>query len=570
MQFSVIGLRFDHLRPEDQVQFSYSQHQLQMACAKIKRQTQSISVMVLSTCDRVEVWCEEPKRQIMEPFLRSLSLPVLVWSKQLYSIDEEKVIEHLFRLACGLESPLFGEDQIISQLNFSLSLSRLAGCASPLLEYLVREAVTLAKAVQSSVDLQVADETVAHAVSALLKQKSFRTVLVIGSSNIARLVSEHLVQEGCLVWMTFRDLDKADLLLPPQVQAVAYENRFNYFEQVDVAISATKGMTYTITKDKAIGVKLLIDLAPVKDIDPEVSLPLVRIEDLHVALPKRQEAQQQALILIEAHLKKTKTYLSYRPKVQDIQNIGIQAANDLLYRLNSVLDEHHVDDDMRKTLYESARKAFTHQLYEQEKNKSGQVRYDLTQCLVSGKPEYAGDPQTLLEKVHTLDTHNWRLTYLHFGSHTATHIDSPSHLIKEGKSLDQYPPSRFFANAFVLDCSNLSQIDIEDLPSHEYCFDAILFYTGNEQHRPMLSLESAKNLLGRGVRLFGFDGPSCDAEGDEELPIHHLLLDSDALIIENLVNLQPILNKVVCLTCLPLLYEDADGAPARVIASLMS
>ena len=567
-QFSIIGLRFDHLPPSEHAQFAFNQKQILGANAKIKKMTQSTSVMTLCTCDRVEVWCERPKRQIIEPCLRALSLPVLTWAKHTYVIEADQFLLHLCSLACGLLSPLFGENQIISQLDDSLSLSRLGGCASSTLEYLVREAITLAKRVQSTIDLQVVDDSIADGVYAQITNRQARSVLVIGSSALSRLISAYLAQKGMQVWMTFRDLEKADFLLPKGVQAVAYEHRCSFFNQVDVIVSATKGMEYTITKEMTFRSKLLFDLAGVRDIDPELPMPVLRIEDLKVALPKRMDAQRSAMCMIDEQIQKMHAYLAYRPQVEDIQSLGIQASNDLLYRLNSVLQKHHVDDELRNILYESARKAFTHQLYEQHKKVSQRTMYDLTECLVAGASSYAGDPDTSLEPFHTLEENGWNLTRLSFGSHTSTHMDSPSHLLKDGKTLDKYPLSRFHATAFVLDCSKMEAIGIDDLPSLEYSYDAILFFTGKPDKGAYLKIDAGQKLLERGVRLFGFDRPNCDQDGDADLPLHHLILESDALIIENLTNLEPILGKVVSLTCLPLLYRDADGAPARVVASL--
>jgi len=142
-------------------------------------------------------------------------------------------------------------------------------------------------------------------------------------------------------------------------------------------------------------------------------------------------------------------------------------------------------------------------------------------------------------------------------------MDSPAHLLKGGKTLDSYPLSRFFATAYVLDCRGMHTVRGQDIPPLDNACDAILFLTEETAH---LSLEAAQTLLDRGIRLFGFDAPNCDVDGDLSFPVHHALFKRDALILENLTNLDLIVSRMVDLICLPLFFRDADGSPTRVVA----
>ncbi|MGE4465025.1 cyclase family protein [Sphaerochaeta sp.] len=571
---AVAGLRFDQLGSEHFASFSFSEEQLLDACVQVKKRTQSNAVVIVCTCDRVEVWYEQAKTDVAEPFLRSLSLSILAWKPHVYLKHGQEALEHLFLLGCGLLSPLFGEDQIISQLMASIDRSRLAGCASPLLEYLFREAVTTAKRVQASVDLQVPDKTVADFVEAQLASLVQKRILVIGSSSLARLVSSHLATKGYEVTMTFRDMEKADLLLPDHVRAIAYEQRFSSLETVAAVVSATKGMEYTLTYEQVKGPLLLIDLAGVPDIDPSLAgkegITLVRLDYESFPLPRREEAKAVALSLIGTDVAKVNAYLAYRKDVPLIQDRAEQAALDLLYRLHHQLKEHEASDALRQIIYESARKAFSHQLYEQKKSEAAVRRFDLTRVLTDGQQGYAGDPPVRLSAFHTLEQEGWNLTQLSFGSHSSTHMDSPHHMLEGNRSLDTYPPDRFFATAYVLDCTTLDRLGIQDLPSSELGYDAIIFYTEYGKRACTLTQEVVTHLLEMGVRLFGFDIPNPDGEGDLSFPLHHQILSADGLIIENLANLGPIVGKRVELVCLPLLYKDADGSPVRVVATLRS
>jgi glutamyl-tRNA reductase len=561
---SIVGLRFDHLPPSKQALFAFEDGRLSEACVKIKKQTQSKSVLLLATCDRIELWCEQPRTGTVEPLLRSLSLSPLTWTSQTYSISSQESLLHCMSLACGLLSPLFGEDQIISQVQQAYTRSVGVGCASSLLSYLVREVITTAKQVQSKVDLQIVDESVAERVYSLVSAYEKQPVLVIGSSALARSVASFLARRDFIVYMTIRDTEKADLLVPPKVESVAYEKRLSYLSRCHVVISATKGMEYTLTKEQVEGTHLYIDLAPVRDIDPDIE-GVVRIEDLDIDLPGRGRETQKALGIIETACAKTEHYLHFRSAVPELQSLAVDAANDLVYRLQAPLKQALAENtDLAQVIHETARKAFSHYLYAQKKEQAKRMHLDLSMPLENGQAGYSGDPAVVIAPFHTLEREGWRLTKLQFGSHAATHMDSPAHLLPEGAALDEIPVSRFFATACVLDCSEDCDITVEKVSCIDSDCDAVLLYTKGKSY---LTQEAAAYLVERGVRMFGFDTGNCDRDGDLDFPIHHTILGSNALILENLVNLEHILHRTVQLTALPLSYKHADGSPARVVAT---
>lgn len=556
----IAGIRFDSFSPSIQSKFLFSEEQLALASVEIKKKTRSKATLLLGTCDRIELWCEEPKTEIVEPMLRSLGLQPLTWTQHVYNIPAQESLEHLFCLASGLLSPLFGEDQIICQLQTALERARRVGCASSVVSYLVREAVTTAKHIQTTIDLQVVDQTIGQALIALLSKYEKQPVLVIGSSALARNVANQLVKAGYQVTMTFRDIEKALELMPTGVKGDSYEKRYELLESFDIVVSATKGMEYTITADRVDGKKrLYIDLAPVRDIDPAIG-SVSTLKDLNVSLPQREAAAKRALKVIDEAVAKAHQYLTFQYSVHDLQNLAADAASEVVYRLSGVLPK---DAQLVERVYETARKAFSHHLYEQQKMRTNKEYLDLSAPLFDGLAVYAGDPEVNIQSFHTMDKQGWRLTRLSFGSHSGTHMDSPAHMLDEGQPLDTYPVSSFFATAYVMGCSRLETITVDTCAALPAQCDAVLFHTQGNAH---LSEEAARFLVERGIRIFGFDTPNCDKNGDLGFPIHHLLLKCGALILENLVNLEKIVHRTVELVALPLSYVRADGSPARVVA----
>ena len=74
---------------------------------------------------------------------------------------------------------------------------------------------------------------------------------------------------------------------------------------------------------------------------------------------------------------------------------------------------------------------------------------DLTQPLYSGMPVYPGDPEVKIEKVQTIDKEGWDLQALCLSSHLGTHVNVPAHMVKDGKTLDDYPLERFWGKATI-------------------------------------------------------------------------------------------------------------------------
>ncbi|AEV31016.1 putative metal-dependent hydrolase [Sphaerochaeta pleomorpha str. Grapes] len=588
MRITINGIRFDQVSPSERKVFSFTEKQLCDATVKIRKQTKSEATVLLCTCDRIELWTLESKTSTYEPLCRDLGLSPLAWKQYSYAKEGPGCVTYLYELACGLHSPLFGEDQIISQLREAIERSRLCGCTSAVLEQLFKSAVTLAKKVQSSLKLGVADKTVAIAVRNILQDAygslDSLPVLVIGSSELARLVSQELLDHNVSLTMTIRDLEKADLLVPRGAQRALYRERFSYFPKVTVVISATKGLEYTVCAAQALHPTLYIDLANPADIEPAVKdlegKRLVTLADLPCSFPEREKAVSLASSMISASVDSFFSWLQARDRFASIERTSEAAANNLLYRLYAPLSQLGLDsltlDEMRKTLVETARKAFSHQLYENGKLRPIQKYVDLTRLLENAPPVFVDDPDTSIEAVATMEKNHYRVKRLQLGTHSGTHIDSPNHILEQGRTLDSYPVGSFSAKAYVLDCRNRERIDralVEEVPFGVTC---VVFSTGWEhfwgtaayrEDPPLCSKNAILFLQERGVVLFGFDCASCDKMESTDLPIHRQILESEGLIIENLCNLQSLAGRCVDLVALPLFVKNSDGCPARVVAS---
>ncbi|MDG5777708.1 cyclase family protein [Haloarculaceae archaeon H-GB1-1] len=210
--------------------------------------------------------------------------------------------------------------------------------------------------------------------------------------------------------------------------------------------------------------------------------------------------------------------------------------------------------------------------------------YDLTHALETGMPVYPGSPPAVVERAATIDD-GARVTRLDLETHVGTHVDAPSHMARDGASLDDFDVERFRFDALRVDCTHLGArepISPSDLPSPTD-HDLLAFHTGWDDHwgtdayrdHPYLSDAAAEwcadNGYSVGLDAFSPDPtPSVDPdrEGPDEpegYPAHDALFEAESFIVENLTNLDAPPAEFTLLA-FPLAIVDADGSPVRAVA----
>lgn len=193
-------------------------------------------------------------------------------------------------------------------------------------------------------------------------------------------------------------------------------------------------------------------------------------------------------------------------------------------------------------------------------------------------PFYPGDPEPHFRQAAGAPP--WRVTELHLGTHTGTHIDAPSHFLPNGKTIDQYPLDHFLLAGVVapVTCQDDEPIEWDRLAAHLSGFPgggALLIRTGwdgfwgSERYfrHPFLSPEAASRLADSGVNLIGIDALNVDSTVQGTSHAHRALLGRDILIVENLARLDQ-LRPGVPYQCsfLPLRLAGLDGSPVRATA----
>lgn len=190
--------------------------------------------------------------------------------------------------------------------------------------------------------------------------------------------------------------------------------------------------------------------------------------------------------------------------------------------------------------------------------------FDLTMPIDERTPVFPGDRPHEIRQAATVAKNGWNEKWLSFNSHFGTHIDAPAHMIQGGKTLSDFPISHFVGEAVMI------RLD-DDLDSVKPD-DIVFFYTGQTEklyapdffkNNPVIDETLAEKLVAKKVRMIGIDSFTPD---NNPYPTHKILLGANIMIVENLVNLRPLLGKRFQCVIAPLKIEGSDGAPCRVMA----
>lgn len=207
---------------------------------------------------------------------------------------------------------------------------------------------------------------------------------------------------------------------------------------------------------------------------------------------------------------------------------------------------------------------------------------DLTHLIEETMPVYPETAPPKLMASNTFEQHGFRETLLTMGSHTGTHMDAPAHMLRDGKTLDQFSADKYIGTAYVLDCSDLagkeiSKARLQLCAEKIEAADFLLFFTGWDKYWgseeyfspfPVLSLEAAEYLATFPLKGVGTDAISIDPMDTVDYPVHKLLLGAGFVNTENLCGLAPLVGKTFSYATLPLRFQYADGSPVRAIAML--
>ncbi|WAK01771.1 glutamyl-tRNA reductase [Methylobacter sp. YRD-M1] len=270
---------------------------------------------ILSTCNRTEFYCKSStanKQILIDWVAESRNIDPAEFSPYLYCHTDSQLIRHMFRVACGLDSMILGEPQILGQMKTAYQAAYEAGTLGKQLGKLFQYTFSAAKKVRTDTAIGSSPVSVAFAAVQLAQQifdkLSEQTALLIGAGETIELAARHLSQQGIgRIIVANRTYDKAHTLASQfNGYAIALSELPTHLAEADIVISSTasqlpilgKGSVESAIKKRKHKPMFMVDLAVPRDIEAEVEqlrdVYIYTIDDLQNTIDQNMNSRRQA------------------------------------------------------------------------------------------------------------------------------------------------------------------------------------------------------------------------------------------------------------------------------------
>ncbi|MBA6413020.1 glutamyl-tRNA reductase [Parahaliea sp. F7430] len=330
MNFLVLGINHTTAAVDVRERVAFAPEQVPEALEALCGLSSVENAVILSTCNRTEVYVtscgdyalSEQVTRIAEWLANYHHLSVDELRTAAYHFQAEHALEHVVRVASGLDSMVLGEPQIFGQLKSAFAVSVNTGVVGAELNRLFQRIFALAKRVRT--DTAIGENPVSVAYAAVdLAGHIFTDLgtchaLLVGAGETIELVTRHLIEAGVeRITIANRTLDRArELAQKFGADAVLLADIPEQLQHADIVISSTasqlpilgKGAVERALKKRKHRPILMVDIAVPRDIEPEVGdlrdVYLYSVDDLHDIVDKNlrnrhSEARKADLMIAE-------------------------------------------------------------------------------------------------------------------------------------------------------------------------------------------------------------------------------------------------------------------------------
>lgn len=380
---------------------AFVENKRQLAFEQISQQHLAESVVILSTCNRTELYFHQSDIPPQEEHPENMAWRerCFQWFAEIHQLDRNELRQciyfkqnmeaahHLMSVACGLDSLILGEPQILGQVKQAYQDSETfyhsqGKSISTNLSRLFQKTFSTAKRVRSETEIGSSAVSVAYAACGLARQIfddfSKLRFLLVGAGETIELVARYLIQHGATNLMVAnRTHIRAEMLaekLETSMQILSLSALQIGLNQADVVISSTgspdtlisKEMVAMAQKQRRFDPMLLIDIAVPRDIDDKVSeidsVYAYSVDDLQYIIQQniaqRQQAAEQAKEIVEQECKDFFAWLKQQQSSQLIKHYR-QSAEEIRLELvekarNALAQGQETDKVLQELSYKLA------------------------------------------------------------------------------------------------------------------------------------------------------------------------------------------------------------------------
>ncbi len=355
MPVVVLGLSHHSSPVTVRERFAFSEARIPAVLQSMRESGLAEEAVILSTCNRVEMYVAtslEPAKAFAElqDFLVRIHDYRDPLADEIYKKSEPESVEHLFKVACGLDSLVLGETEILGQLKKAYDLALQHQHTGSRLNKIFQRAFNVAKQVRTETNIQRGSVSVGS-VAAELAEKIFsslsdRSVMVIGAGDTSEKTARALLSRGAKhILVSNRSHDRAVALAADLGgRAVGFDDWAKEFARIDIIISSTSAPGYVIDRAKLVPLiklrrgdpLLLIDIAVPRDIEPEVNFLedvfLYNIDDLQAIAADYLKQRRNEIEHCEGIIReKARGVLTTRPITANQKQSGLSSASSAMH-----------------------------------------------------------------------------------------------------------------------------------------------------------------------------------------------------------------------------------------------
>ncbi len=323
MPLVCLGLSHNTAPVDVREQHAFPVHTMGEALIALRDYSAVREALMLQTCGRLEIYAELEDyeggvgqlRQFLGNFRHG---GVDDMDSYMYTLLGSQAVDHLFRVATGLDSMLIGEAEILHQVKDAFVQAQRARSLGKSLHYLFREALNAGKAARTQTEIGGASTSIATAAVNFAKQHvgdlKGKSIVVVGAGTMGSLVARRLKSEGCgdLIVIN-RSAERAQRV----VESIGIGRAGDLpgmnaaIQDADIMVTSTGASHFVLTPANVAEAMqarpgrplFIVDIAVPRDVDPEVAaiegVRVVDVDGLRGVIDVTLEHRRESIPLVE-------------------------------------------------------------------------------------------------------------------------------------------------------------------------------------------------------------------------------------------------------------------------------
>jgi len=315
MTFLAVGINYNTAPVAIRERLAFPADTLHTSLLDLRQVSEISEAAILSTCNRTEFYCTAntaDEKFLIDWVAETKNIAPDTFKPYLYTHADNQLIRHIFRVACGLDSMILGEPQILGQMKSAYQMACEAGTLGKNLGKLFQQTFTAAKKVRTDTAIGSSPVSVAFAAVQLAQQifanLKEQTALLIGAGETIELTARHLTQQGIGRLIIANRTHAKALALAEQFKglAITLSELPSHLAEADIVISSTasqlpilgKGSVESALKKRRYKPMFMVDLAVPRDIESEVEqlrdVYLYTVDDLQNTIDQNMDSRRRA------------------------------------------------------------------------------------------------------------------------------------------------------------------------------------------------------------------------------------------------------------------------------------